>query len=341
MHRKLNLLLRGGLLAALLGTAACSDAQPETPLAAAVATPAADFETEAIPSVNLRSMMDTITRGMIADSTDDYDRPSSTAVSRFRQAADSVMAGRVAGADAVLNGFGYDAYRIRESSTGDTLTVLRERLAANDTVPRGWGTYIYNPRAQQLVDIHVNHPISDLNTEDIGIELYRDGHYRWFMVAGAERDANPDSMEADVAHASTTIFHTMATRVAMYLVRVVSIHGFDVDNHDNLPDGADQVISHGINGDTIYGAALLNLRTRLVNAGWEAGLFERTPGFTSLGGTENVQGQHWNARVGRERWMHLEIEHNVRTSTTAWRAMNTTLRAWIAAHPWPWSAAGE
>lgn len=341
MHRTLTTLLRGGLAAALAVTAACADAQPETPLAAAAVAPA-EYATEAIPTVNLRMMMDTITRGMIADSTNNYDTPSSAAITRFREATDSVTAGKVAGADALLNDYWYDVYRVRESSTGDTLIVMRERLAANDTVRQGWGTYIYNPRAQQLVDIHVNHPISDLNTEDIGIELFRDGHYRWFMVAGAERDANPVSMAADVAHASPTIFHTMTTRVTMSLVRVLSIHGFDVDNHDNLPDGADQVISHGINPDTIgYGPALRNLHLRLVADGWEAGLFNRTPGFTTLGGTENLQGQHWIRNTGRERWMHLEIEYNVRTNTAAWRAMNTTLRAWTAAYPWPWSGTGE
>ncbi len=332
MNRKLTTLLRGGLFAALAATAACSDAQPETPLAASAAP--AQNVTEAMGEVNIRAVMDTITRGMIADSTNDYYRPWSVARNRFGQAMDSVLAGKFAVADSLLADFWYDVYRVREATTGDTLVIFRERLYQDGKVRLGWGTYIYNRRAQARVDVHVNHPISDLNTEDIGIELFRDGRYRWYMVAGAERDANPYYMEADVAHESGTIFHVMASRTAASNVRALSIHGFDVDNHDNLPDGADQVISHGIDPDTVgYGPAFLDLRTRLVNAGWEAGLYEHTPSFTSLGGTQNLQGRHWNLVAGRERWMHLEIEHNVRTSTTAWRSMNTTLRAWLAAHP--------
>jgi hypothetical protein len=334
MHRKLNAIMRGGLIAALLGTAACSDAHPETPLAASAAAPAASFETEAVPSVNLRSMMDTITRGMIADSTNDYHRPWSVAMSRFRHAVDSVHAGKVAAADALLDDFWYDVYRIRESTTGDTLVVFRERLDTNDTVRLGWGTYIYNPRPQQRVDIHVNHPISDLNTEDIGIELYRDGRYRWFLVAGAERDANATFMEADVAHTSSTIFHQVAFKTRAANVRALSVHGFNIAKHDSLPDNTDQVISHGIDPDTIgYSAAFRDLRGRLVTGGWDAGLYEDTPGFFhDLGGTENIQGQSWNL-LARDRWMHLEIEREVRTNSTAWRSMNTVLRAWFAAHP--------
>lgn len=335
MHRKLTTLLRGGLAAALVASAACSDAQPETPLAASATAVPAENVTEAIGEVNIRSVMDTITRGMIADSTNDYYRPWSVARNRFGQAMDSVRVGKFAVADSLLADFWYDVYRVREATTGDTLVIFRERLYQDGKVRLGWGTYIYNRRAPARVDIHVNHPISDLNTEDIGIELFRDGRYRWYMVAGAERDANATFMEADVAHESSTIFHVMASRTAAANVRALSIHGFDVDNHDDLPDGADQVISHGIDPDPIgYGPAFLDLQSRLATAGWDAGLYEHTPGyFHDLGGTQNVQGQHWNLYAGRERWMHLEIEHGVRTSTTAWRSMNTVLQAWLAAHP--------
>ena len=329
MHIKLNLLLRGGVIAALIGTAACSDAQPETPFAASAAAAAAN-ELEAIPSVNLRLVMDTITRGMIADSTHEYFRPSSTAMARFRRAVDSVTAGNVFVADTLLDPYFYDVYRVRESGTGDTLVIFRERLAANDTVRYGWGTYIFNPRAQQRVDVHVNHPISDQNTEDIGIELYRDGRYRWFLVAGAERDANPQFMEADVAHTTSTVFQAVSTELRAANVRAISIHGFNIDGHPGLPSGADHVISNGTGQG--YPAAFADLRTRLGNAGFTAGQFGVTAGYDELGGTTNVQGMSWR-NVAQNAWMHLEIERNVRLDAASWRSMSTVLRAWFAAHP--------
>ncbi|HEX5727168.1 MAG TPA: hypothetical protein VFX98_16945 [Longimicrobiaceae bacterium] len=332
MHRSYRSVLRGGALlvaAALAG--ACGDTPDDTPVGPSRAAPLAN-ETEAvIPSVNLRLVMDTITRGMIADSTHEYYAPGSTAMNRFRQAVDSVMAGKISVADSLVGHHFYDVYRVRESTTGDTLVIFRERLAANDTVRYGWGTYIFNPRAAVRADIHVNHPISDQHTEDIGIELYRDCRCRWFLVAGAERDANPQFMVSDVAHATNTIFQAVSTRLAAANVRVVSVHGFVEAGHPDLPDGVDQVISNGVGSG--YGAAEPNLRGRLEDGGWEAGVFGLTADYDELGGTTNVQGMSWRSIAGVGRWMHLEIEQNVRGSTTAWRAMNAVIQDWLADNP--------
>jgi hypothetical protein len=71
------------------------------------------------------------------------------------------------------------------------------------------------------------------------------------------------------------------------------------------------------------------LRTRLVNAGFTAGLFDRDAGYDVLGATTNVQGQHSNASFGVGRWIHVETEKNVRDSTTLWRSMNDILEQWV------------
>lgn len=332
---------RAAAVAVLLALGACSD-EPTVAPARAAAAPVADIGVEALPSVDFRALIDTITNGVIADSTGQYDIPSINATSVFRQAVDSVLAGRWSGADRRLDIVGYDAYRIRESVSGDTLIIFRERVnATTGKVPRGWGTYAYNPRHVRRTDIEVNHPISDQHTEDIGAELYRDCRCRWFAMAGAERDANHTDMSSDVAHytGGPTIFN----HVHMHLhfttahrnARVLSLHGFLESRHASLPDSVDMVLSNGRSTRSpmpVYGTAEPVLRTRLRNGGWEAGLFNVDANYNELGGN-NLQGVWDNNNLGFGHWMHIEIERNVRENPTRWRAMNTIIRQWILDFP--------
>lgn len=321
--------LRGALLAAVLSSAACADSVTDAP--AAAAAPRADIATE-LASVNIRSLIDTVTLAVIADSTGQYDVPTATHTAHFRAAVDSVLAGRVAGADALLDQYAYDVYSIRDAASGDSMVVFRERRAPNSAkVARGWGTYIYNPAPARRVDVHVNHPIDDQHTEDIGSELFRDVNGRWFMMAGARRLANFNN-DADVAHQAASVFNQVHARVAAANVRTVSIHGFRWDNNKSLPTTVDQVLSNGrldTAANPAYGVAETTLRTRLVGAGFTAGLFDRDAGYDVLGATTNVQGQHSNNSFGVGRWIHVETEKNVRDSTTAWRSMNDVLEQWV------------
>ncbi len=335
-------ILRGATAAALLALAACGDQLPDTPAAVgAPATNITDLTTLALPSINVVSLVDTIDNTIIEDSTSAYDVPTLTQTGHFRAAVDSVLAGRVAGADALLNQYGYDVYRVRSSVSGDTLVVFRERAPGGGLdVPRGWGTYIFNtsPTARRA-DIHVNHPISDLNTEDIGADLYQDCRCRWLFIAGAERDANHTDplLQSDMARVTNSVFHRMYTRVAAANVRTVSVHGFRHANNPTLPAGVDQVLSNGgrFFNDTaqVYLAADLALRPRLVNQGFVAGLYNETAGYNDLGATINPQGQHSNNTFGFGRWMSVETEKNVRDSASLWGTMNDVLRQWIIDFP--------
>lgn len=327
-------ILRGALLAAMLSSAACDDSVVDAP-AAPPAAPRADISTEAA-TVNIRSLIDTITLTIIADSTGQYDVPTATHTGHFRTAVDRVLAGRVAGADSLLDPYAYDVYSIRDAASGDSMVVFRERKAAGSSkVARGWGTYIYNPAPARRVDVHVNHPIDDQHTEDIGSELFRDVNGRWFMMAGARRLANFNTA-ADVAHQAGSVFNQMHTRVAAANVRTVSIHGFRESNNTSLPNDVDQVLSNGgtsTSNDPVYGTAETTLRNRLISGGFQAGLFDLDPNYNVLGGTTNVQGLHSNNSFGFGRWIHVETERNVRDSTTLWRSMNTILRQWIIDFP--------
>lgn len=324
----------GAALLALGFAAACAD-QPIAP-AAAPDAPAARNGGAALPAANLRLMVDTITRGLIENNTNAYDIPSAGARDTFRLAVDSILAGNVAAADALLDGYGYDVVRFRETVSNDTLVVVRERIPAGADVPRGWGTYIHNPRFAVAADIHVNHPVDDQNTEDMGGDLFRACRCRWFLMAGARRNANPNEV-SDMARATNSIFHTVHVHVADSASRAVSMHGFSIANHaDELPADADHVLAVGRNTQTTtptYTAADLALRTALVDSGFVAGLHDLDAGYDALGATQNPQGRHSNDALGWGHWMHIEHERHLRTDSASWKASNRVIRRWLETNP--------
>lgn len=328
-------LIRTAALTAALLLTGCADA-PTAPDAAAPSAPRASVSAAAAPTVNFRVLIDSVTRGIIANSTNAYVVPTATNRAHFQMAIDSVLAGRISGADALLAQYAYDVYSIREATTLDSLVVFRERLAPGSTkVGRGWGTFAFNPAPQQRADVHVNHPIDDLNTEDIGSELFRDCRCRWFLMAGARRSANFNN-DSDVAHQSGSIFHAVHQKVASSDARALSIHGFRESKHPALPDGVDYVLSNGASSNfnfPVYSSAEFDLRDDLRAAGFIAGLYDLDAGYDELGGKTNVQGRHSNDALGFGHWIHVETEYNVRTSTTLWRQANDIMRQWIAGHP--------
>lgn len=338
MSRHLFALVRGGLVAAVLMVlAACSDGESITRTAVPEAPAARNLA--ALPSVNFRRMVDSVTNTLIAKNSDRYDVPSAGALDTMVMAVDSVLAGRIAGADAMLAKYDYDVYAMRESTNSDSLVVIRERkMTTSAEVARGWGLYVFNPQAQNRADIHVNHPVDDQHSEDIAGDLYRSCRCRWFLMAGARRAANvgQDTI-SDMARHTATVFHRVHVRVAGADARAVSIHGFNVGNHTGrLPADVDHVLAVGRNAATTtptYLPADTVLRRRLVNAGFVSGLHDLTPGYDALGATHNPQGQHSNDVLGWGRWIHIEHEGALRNDSVSWKQSNTVIRQWIIDHP--------
>ena len=328
--------IRGGLIAALLFSAACNDGVTSAPALRAPAAAAADEITTEAVSHDLRTLIETIDNSIIANNTNEYDVPTATQTGHFRAAVDSVLAGRVAAADALLDQYGYDVTSIRSSVSGDSLVLFRERTLSTGKVARGWGTYLYNPSpTRRRVDVHVNHPIDDEFTEDIAIDLYQRNRARWFFMAGARRAANTGDA-ADMARRTDSVFHQLFTKVAAANVRTLSIHGFLDDNHPTLPLGVDHVLSNGrsdASTNPTYTVADQTLRTRLRSAGFIAGLYDFDAGYDELSAFPNPQGRHANNLFGFGRWMSIETERGVRETPASWGTMNTILNQWIIDFP--------
>ena len=333
---RFNHLLRGGaLLAALTASLACADQVTDAPAPAGLQAPRANA-TAAAPIVNLRVMIDTVTRGLIENGTGAYDVPSAGALDTFALAIDAVLAGDPAGADQMLDRYGYDVVSIIEATNMDSLVVFRERIPSGGDVPLGWGTYVYNPQAQTEAQVHANHPVDDQHSEDVAGDLFRGARARWFLMAGARRAANADG-SADMARVTNSVFHRVHTEVAAPGTRALSIHGFRIENHaGELPADAELVLSTGRStavDDPVYGPVETDLRSDLVAADFVAGLSERDPGYDALAGTLNPQGRHSNDTLGFGRWIHIEHERSLRNDSTAWKQSNAVIRQWIIDHP--------
>jgi hypothetical protein len=158
-------------------------------------------------------------------------------------------------------------------------------------------------------------------------------------MAGARRAANVESDTiSDMARHTATVFHTFHVAAADSTSRALSIHGFNIGNHDDeLPADAQFVLAVGRNALTTtpqYVGGEPALRTMLVDSSFVAGLHDVTPGYDALGATHNPQGQHSNDALGWGHWLHIEHERVIRDDSVAWKRSNGILRQWIIDHPW-------
>jgi hypothetical protein len=83
----------------------------------------------------------------------------------------------------------------------------------NDTVDRGWGTFIVNNNATRELSHQAAHPISDSTTEIQAITIFKETDSRSYLMAGAHREANSANSacqcsfkEADAAHNTANMF---------------------------------------------------------------------------------------------------------------------------------------
>lgn len=240
---------------------------------------------------------------------------------------DRARSGDVRGADSLAWEYRYDIEETVDVGTGDTLIVMVERAP----VRRGWGTLLFN-RNGIAVDIHVNHPLFDLETPRLAATVFEDCRCRALVMAGTHRYANPDDV-SDMARSTTSVFQGLHERLGVDAIMAISIHGFARTNHTPPTSMSDAVLS---NGATSAGALAATpsagaLRDRLASAGFVVGLVAADSGYTVLTGSPNPQGKWSNDRYGHGRWIHVEIAREVRTDDSRWPEFATEVAAWAVA----------
>lgn len=257
-----------------------------------------------------------------------YSDPSETEKRYFVDAVRLASRGQVEAANDVVESVHYDVVRTVDAASGASLLVILERIP----VEAGWGTYVLNEDASGPVDVHLNHPVSDIDTPAVGAGIFERCSCRWLFMAGAHRHAIPDH-GSDVARLPTSMFQRMYEEEAGPDALAVSVHGFARGNHDPPISGADAVVSPGgpERGEIAESAEPSRELTRRLEAeGWRVGLAGEDPGYEALAGTGNPQGQHAHRMYGRGRWVHLELARNLRSDPDDRETVVRAVVAWAA-----------
>ncbi|MBB2935567.1 hypothetical protein FHX82_002621 [Amycolatopsis bartoniae] len=165
---------------------------------------------------------------------------------------------------------------------------------------RGWGLYAVDRGAPPGLAVQVPHPNSDLHTEKVGVAVFTRTP-SVLLVAGAHRKAGRGA--ADVAHREDSVFHAVATGLALPQVQ---LHGFQ----DAALPGAEVVVSPGAGAP---GPAVRALAAELADAGF-ATRRAWADDCRRLAGTRNRQGRA-AARLGTV-FAHVEVNRTVREDPT-------------------------
>ena len=180
-------------------------------------------------------------------------------------------------------------------------------LHSDPDTERAWLVTVLRAGATPGVVVQVPHPNADLDTEAVGLGVWRRCPAALYLQAGAHRVAGapPDACErgdfpADVAARADTPFARVAARLVGRGLPQLQLHGF-ADR-----DGVDVVLSPGASA----GGPLLDAVTeRLAATGERVGVGD-DPRWTDLLGRRNVQGLA--AAECATAFVHLELSRSLR-----------------------------
>jgi hypothetical protein len=184
----------------------------------------------------------------------------------------------------------------------DAVSGRRFLLAATEPgAERGWGMYIadYGVAPRQVIE--VPHPNFDLDTELVGVQLYRALPGSAVLIAGAHRRAAGGL--ADVAHNANSLFNLVADALARKGLPQVQLHGFE----DSSLPGTGVVVSAGATGHTALHERIadrISATGAVVCRAWRESC-------GNLEGTTNVQGQDAGS-VGAV-FAHIESDSEMRS----------------------------
>lgn len=244
-----------------------------------------------------------------------YIEPSFALATLYR-ASRHIAGGNVDEAARLAKQVDCEVVRFVDEDTKQDYVLLREDLNTLSE-PRGWGSYLYNPKAHVPALVEAPHPIDDSNSAKVATMVFAEGA-QGLLLAGAQRD------KADVPDLVDSVFHQVhvAWTEAVGRVAVWQIHGFALEKHP-FPRNAKAVLSTG-GGDVVD--EIVELNDRFSDRGIDSYAFNRlqpsndlnkwvnqgTPGlrFSSLAATKNEQGRHLRSVGGT--FVHVELERSVR-----------------------------
>ena len=217
----------------------------------------------------------------------------------------AIQDGKPAEAATLAAPFGYSVVDYTDVVTNRRLSLLAERQNPDGSWPHAWGLYIHSVASSSDMTVEVAHPHADVDTELVGVDIFRASDSANLFVSGADRDARADG-SADVAHSAHSIFEAIHEEVLGSSSVIVQPHGFrESGSHRTY---GDVVVSSGTGQPP---EQLQQLARSLRSAGLRVCLYDGVQ-CRGLGGTTNVQGR--TTRLSGGQFVHVEMAPQIRAS---------------------------
>lgn len=250
---------------------------------------------------DLYQLVNDMVSGMPRSGSEAYVRPSSTQLSKISNAVGKMLDGKTSRAAQVAASVGLEVVEFHDAPAGVDLIVLRENAASG---LRGWGMFVLSPASVSDVSVEAPHPLADLNTEDLGVDVFRSANAKTLLVAGTHRRANADG-SSDAAHAPSSFFQAAHDRALDDVAHVVQVHGF---SHAKHPDLGDAVAS---SGTAPPAPTVLDVAHEFELVGMDTCVYDGHH-CSELAGTTNVQGI--STRNAGDEFVHVELTYEARST---------------------------
>jgi hypothetical protein len=250
-----------------------------------------------------RTLHDLVAEHVVASArlgSEAYAMPTRADVRSMATAVRLAEADRFTAAARRLEPLGYAIVRL-PSSDGRHLVLLEGSLRQDRTPPRNWGLYVLDLQSATDLLVEVPHPLHDIDSHRVGVELFQQVQGRALLVAGAHRYANADG-SADVARARMSVFDSVHATLLRPGTIVVQPHGFARERHEGV---GDIVVSGGTWPPPPIVAALAETLRPVA----EVCVYEGNRG-RDLAGTTNIQGR--TTRALGATFIHVELARSVR-----------------------------
>ncbi|MFB7083950.1 hypothetical protein [Streptomyces sp. NPDC056296] len=273
-----------GVFLVLTGCQASSDSSTEA------------SEPKARELVDLRSRVLSYTKDL--DPDDPYSPPGEAQRAQLARGVGSLLEGDAREAERLLAPVGLGVTRLTDTESGRRYD---EVAATGSGESARWGRLYLNADSRVRWSAQVPHPVSDRDTEELGVRLLEDTPGGALVLAGAHRRAGRGDA-ADVAHREDSAFHGIVLELQERGVPGIQLHGFA----ESTTDRYDAVLSTGAAesapGEVSALADRMESEGLRVCRGWSA----RCP----LEGTTNVQGRA--AQRQHATFVHLELAPDAR-----------------------------
>lgn len=247
--------------------------------------------------VDLRSRILDYTEDLTADG--DYSAPDDDERERLAEGVGHLLDGDAAESARVLDPLGLAVTRLTDTDSGRRYDEIAATRPDSDAAT--WGRLYLNADSALRWNVQVPHPVSDRDTEELGVRLLEGTPSGSLILAGAHRKAGR-SGAADVAHREDSAFHTVVEELQKRGVPGLQLHGFT--RNSERPYRA--IVSGGAAQSAPAEATALADRLEAdglrVCRGWS----DRCP----LEGTANVQGR--SAERRHAPFLHVELSSAAR-----------------------------